>query len=104
MRISESRMRQIIREEARKIISEGGSKMTLDALVRSLRKAGEDRLADRYQGSSHYGSNGVLRFRSVGGDKIEMLWSDSLDGSGHGSQYFDDIPVSAARKIGIDTH
>lgn len=101
MKITESKLRQIIREETKRVMSES-SKMSLGELIRSLRKAGEDRLADRYQGSLDHGvKDGMLRFRSVGGGNVKMYWSNSMDDSGQGSQYFDDIPSDAARKAGV---
>jgi hypothetical protein len=98
MRISESRIRQIIREEARRMMNEGGSRMSIGELIRSLKRVGEDRLADRFKRQVDMGrSNDMVRFRGFGSD-VQMYWM-SPDGS---SQYFDDIPMNVARNIGVD--
>ncbi len=97
MRISESKIRQIIKEEARRVLNES-TRMTLGRLTADLNKAGEERLADRIGGrrpASHLDS--AVRFRNLG-DAVQVYFV-SPEGT---SQYIDDIPADVARELGID--
>jgi len=97
MRITESRIRQIIREETKNVVSES-TRMTLLRLTADLNKAGEERLADRIGGrrpQSHLDS--VVRFRNVG--DVVKVYFVSPEGT---SQYIDDIPMDVARKLGLE--
>jgi len=99
MALTESRLRQIIREEARRVMNESieGSRMTLGGLIRSLRSIGEDRFADRLERSSHDRTSG-LRFRFNRQDGGAQAYFVSPRGT---SQWFDDIPADITKKLGI---
>lgn len=97
MRITESRIRQIIREETKNVVSES-MRMTLRRLTADLNKAGESRLADRLGGrrpESHLDS--AVRFRDTG--DVVKVYFVSPEGT---SQYVDDIPMDVARKLGLN--
>ena len=99
MRITEHRLKKIIREEAKRAMNESieGSRMTLGGLIRALRSVGEDRFADRLERSSHDRTSG-LRFRFNRQDGGAKAYFVSPRGT---SQWFDDIPESITKKLGI---
>lgn len=99
MRITESQLRKIIREEAKRAMNESieGTRMTLGGLIRSLRSIGEDRFADRLERSGHDRTSG-LRFRFNRQDGGAQAYFVSPGGT---SQWFDDIPEDITKRLGI---
>lgn len=97
MRINESTIRRIIREEARRVLSEGSyMMMSLKRLIDTLRDAGEDRIADRFSGGRHsrHMHDPVELDVRHDLDLVKVYWVGS-------SNFIDEIPLNVAKNAGL---
>ena len=97
MRLSESRFRQIIKEEARRFLREGaGMTATMDAVARKLRDMGEDDLAEKIEGYDlRGGRNSGVEFDEREDGVVKLYQNDN----GRTGNYMFDIPMDVYREL-----
>ncbi len=97
MRLSESRFRQIIKEEARRFLREGaGMTASMDMVARELRDMGEDDLAEKIEGYDlRGGRNTGVEFDEREDGIVKLYQRDN----GRTGNYMFDIPMDIYRKL-----
>jgi len=97
MALSESRFRQILKEEARRVLREGAGKIaTMDMVARLLRNMGEDDLADKVENYNlRSRNNGSMEFDEREDGVVKAYQYDN----GRSGNYMFDIPADVYREL-----
>ena len=97
MALTESRFRQIIKEEARRVLREGAGKTaSMGMVARELRNMGEDDLADKIERyNSRSGGNAGMEFDERGDGVVKAYEHEN----GRSGNYMFDIPTDIYRKL-----